>query len=30
MDVVNGHLERIASAAHSNGCKMQHHYMLME
>ncbi|KAG6327188.1 hypothetical protein ID866_11901 [Astraeus odoratus] len=23
MDVANGHLERIASAAQSNGCKMQ-------
>ncbi|KAG6326059.1 hypothetical protein ID866_13030 [Astraeus odoratus] len=30
MDVANGHLERIASMAQSNGWKMQHHYMLME
>ncbi|KAG6326273.1 hypothetical protein ID866_12816, partial [Astraeus odoratus] len=28
MDVANGHLERIASAAQSNGRKMQRHYML--
>ncbi|KAG6326782.1 hypothetical protein ID866_12307 [Astraeus odoratus] len=30
MDVANSHLEKIASAAQSNGCKMQWHYMLME
>ncbi|KAG6326490.1 hypothetical protein ID866_12599, partial [Astraeus odoratus] len=30
MDVANGHLEKIASAAQSNGRKMQRHYMLME
>ncbi|KAG6327863.1 hypothetical protein ID866_11225 [Astraeus odoratus] len=30
MDMANGHLERIASMAQSNGQKMQHHYMLME
>ncbi|KAG6326505.1 hypothetical protein ID866_12584 [Astraeus odoratus] len=30
MDVANGHLEKIASAAQSNRRKMQRHYMLME
>ncbi|KAG6326966.1 hypothetical protein ID866_12123, partial [Astraeus odoratus] len=30
MDMANSHLERIASAAQSNGRKMQRHYMLME
>ncbi|KAG6329132.1 hypothetical protein ID866_9957 [Astraeus odoratus] len=30
MDVANGHLERIASMAQSNGQKMQHHFLLME
>ncbi|KAG6329603.1 hypothetical protein ID866_9486 [Astraeus odoratus] len=30
MDIANSHLEKIASAAQSNGCKMQCHYMLME
>ncbi|KAG6328117.1 hypothetical protein ID866_10971 [Astraeus odoratus] len=30
MDMANGHLERIASMAQSNGQKMQCHYMLME
>ncbi|KAG6327313.1 hypothetical protein ID866_11776 [Astraeus odoratus] len=30
MDVANGHLERIASMAQSNGWKMQCHYLLME
>ncbi|KAG6327739.1 hypothetical protein ID866_11349 [Astraeus odoratus] len=30
MDVANGHLERIASAAQSSSCKMQWHYLLME
>ncbi|KAG6328530.1 hypothetical protein ID866_10560 [Astraeus odoratus] len=30
MDMANGHLERIASAAQRNSCKMQHHYLLRE
>ncbi|KAG6326482.1 hypothetical protein ID866_12606, partial [Astraeus odoratus] len=30
MDVANGHLERIASMAQSNGQKMQWHFLLME
>ncbi|KAG6327465.1 hypothetical protein ID866_11624 [Astraeus odoratus] len=30
MDVANGHLERIASVAQSNGWKMQQHFLLME
>ncbi|KAG6326434.1 hypothetical protein ID866_12655, partial [Astraeus odoratus] len=30
MDIANGHLEKIASAAQSNRRKMQCHYMLME
>ncbi|KAG6326080.1 hypothetical protein ID866_13008 [Astraeus odoratus] len=30
MDVANGHLEKLASVAQSNGHKMQRHYMLME
>ncbi|KAG6329475.1 hypothetical protein ID866_9612 [Astraeus odoratus] len=30
MDMANGHLEKIASVAQSNGWKMQCHYMLME
>ncbi|KAG6327202.1 hypothetical protein ID866_11887 [Astraeus odoratus] len=30
MDMANGHLERIASMAQSNGWKMRCHYMLME
>ncbi|KAG6330198.1 hypothetical protein ID866_8890 [Astraeus odoratus] len=30
MDVANGHLEQIASAAQSNGYKVQWHHLLME
>ncbi|KAG6326986.1 hypothetical protein ID866_12103 [Astraeus odoratus] len=30
MDMANSHLERIASAAQSNGQKMQQHFLLME
>ncbi|KAG6326248.1 hypothetical protein ID866_12841, partial [Astraeus odoratus] len=30
MDVANGHLERIASTAQSNGHKVQWHHLLME